>query len=61
VSHATATKILHQTLLGDAGEHALVPVVVVDDDRHFVAMNEAYCRFTGYPRARTVRFSTWRG
>jgi PAS domain-containing protein len=50
VSPANITALLHQTLLGDAGDHAQVPIIVFDDGRNFVAVNEAYCRFTGYTR-----------
>jgi PAS domain S-box-containing protein len=49
-SQTSATALLHQTLLGDAGDHAAVPIIVFDDGRNFVAVNEAYCRFTGYGR-----------
>jgi len=44
------TPLLQQFLLGEAGDHADVPMVVFDDDRNFLAANVAYCRFTGYSR-----------
>jgi PAS domain S-box-containing protein len=50
MSPTNITALLHQTLLGDAGDHARVPIIVFDDGRNFVAANEAYCTFTGYTR-----------
>src|SRR5947209_15901210 len=49
VSEST-TQLLHQTLLGDAWEHAREAVVVFDDNRNYAAFNEAYCRLFGYSR-----------
>jgi PAS domain-containing protein len=43
-------QMLHQTLLGDAWEHARVAVAVFDDDRRFIAFNAAFCRLTGFRR-----------
>jgi PAS domain-containing protein len=43
-------QLLHQTLLGDAWENARVAVAVLDDDRHYLAFNTAFCRLTGYRR-----------
>jgi PAS domain S-box-containing protein len=44
------TRLLHQTLLGDAWENAEDAVVLFDDERQYIAFNEAWCRFTGYTR-----------
>jgi PAS domain S-box-containing protein len=44
------TQILHQTLLGDAWDHADEAVVVFDEDRNYLAFNEAYCDLLGYRR-----------
>jgi PAS domain-containing protein len=43
-------QLLHQTLLGDAWENARVAVAVLDDDRHYLAFNNEFCRLTGYRR-----------
>ena len=43
-------QMLHQTLLGDAWENARVAVAVLDDDRHYLAFNTAFCRLTGLRR-----------
>jgi len=42
--------MVHQTLLGDAWDHADVAVSVFSDDGRFIACNEAFCRLTGYGR-----------
>ena len=55
MSKSSVTNILHQALLGDAWDHAAVPIVVFDDGRNFVAMNEAFCAFTGYSRDEIVK------
>jgi len=44
------TQILQQTLLGDAWDHAEEAVVVFDEDRNYIAFNEAYCALLGYSR-----------
>lgn len=43
--------MVQQTLLGDAWDHAAVPVAIFGDDRRYIAFNEAFCRLTGYGRA----------
>ncbi|HZT91057.1 MAG TPA: PAS domain-containing protein [Gaiellaceae bacterium] len=48
---ARATSILQQTLLGDAAEHAEVGVMVWNEERHYVAINDHACRMLGRPRA----------
>lgn len=42
--------MIHQTLLGDAWEHAAVAVAVFADDARYLACNQAFCRLTGYSR-----------
>jgi PAS domain S-box-containing protein len=49
-SDDSVTQVLHQTLLGDAWDHAGEAVVVFDDDRNYLAFNDAYCRLIGYSR-----------
>ena len=43
-------KILEQTLLGEALMTAPVAVSVFDSDRHYVAVNDAFCELTLYRR-----------
>lgn len=45
------TEMLHQTLLGDAWENAEIGVAIFGDDRSYLAMNEAFCKLTGYGRS----------
>ena len=42
--------MIHQTLLGDAWEHAHVAAAIFSDDGRYLACNEAFCRLTGYSR-----------
>lgn len=42
--------LLHQTLLGDAWDHATVAAAVFSDDGRYIACNEAFCKLTGYSR-----------
>jgi PAS domain S-box-containing protein len=42
--------LLHQTLLGDAWDHAAVAAAVFSDDGRYIACNEAFCGLTGYDR-----------
>ena len=49
-SDPETTRLIHQSLLGDAWENARQAVVVFDDARNFVAFNAAYCELTGYSR-----------
>ena len=43
--------LIHQTLLGDAWEHAAIAVAIFSDDGRYLACNQAFCRLTGYQRA----------
>jgi PAS domain S-box-containing protein len=43
-------KIIEQTLLGEALMEAPVAASVFDADRHYVAVNEAFCKLTLYSR-----------
>lgn len=43
-------KIVEQTLLGEALMEAPVAASVFDSDRHYVAVNEAFCKLTLYTR-----------
>jgi PAS domain S-box-containing protein len=45
------SSLVHQTLLGDALEHAEVAVAVFADDGRYLACNTALCELTGYSRA----------
>src|SRR4051812_43841692 len=42
--------ILHEVLLGDGWTHADEAVVLFDDDRNYLAVNDAYCALIGYSR-----------
>jgi PAS domain S-box-containing protein len=42
--------MVHQTLLGEAWEHADVAVAVFSDDARYLACNAAFCTLTGYSR-----------
>jgi PAS domain-containing protein len=50
MSDPETTRLIHQSLLGDAWENARQPAVVFDDANTFVAFNAAYCELTGYTR-----------
>jgi PAS domain S-box-containing protein len=50
MSDPETTRLIHQSLLGDAWENARQAVVVFDDANNFVAFNAAYCELTGYSR-----------
>ena len=41
-------RLIQQTLLGEAWDHAEEAVIVFDDDRNILAYNAAYCRLIGY-------------
>jgi PAS domain S-box-containing protein len=51
VLQARATSILQQTLLGDAAEHAHIGVMVWNEERRYVAVNERACQILGRTRA----------
>jgi PAS domain S-box-containing protein len=42
--------MVHQTLLGDAWDNAVVALAVFSDDGRYLACNVAFCRLTGYTR-----------
>jgi PAS domain S-box-containing protein len=42
--------MLHQTLLGDAWDHAEVALAVFSDDGRYIACNGAFCELTGFTR-----------
>jgi PAS domain-containing protein len=50
MSDPETTRLIHQSLLGDAWENARQAVLVFDDANNFVALNAAYCELTGYSR-----------
>jgi PAS domain S-box-containing protein len=50
MSDPETTRLIHQSLLGDAWENARQAVLVFDDANNFVAFNAAYCELTGYSR-----------
>lgn len=41
-------ELINQTLVGEAWCNASLPMLVVDDDGHYVATNESVCKLTGY-------------
>lgn len=43
-------KLVEQTLLGEALMEAPIAASVFDSDRHYVAVNEAFCKLTLYTR-----------
>ncbi len=49
-ARADIDALLHQTLLGDAWDHATVAAAVFSDDGRYLACNEAFCKLTGYSR-----------
>lgn len=59
-SDPETTRLIHQSLLGDAWENARQAVVVFDDARNFVAFNAAYCELTGYTREEILERGTGR-
>lgn len=44
------SSLVHQTLLGDALEHAAVAVALFSDDGRYLACNRAFCTLSGYGR-----------
>ena len=46
-----ADELINQTLVGEAWVNSALPMLVVDDDGHYVATNESVCRLTGYTHA----------
>ena len=42
--------MVHQTLLGDAWDNAVVAVTVFSDDGRYLACNAAFCNLSGYTR-----------
>lgn len=47
--------MLHQTLLGDAWEHASVAAAIFADDGRYLACNRAFCALTGYTRGEITK------
>lgn len=47
--------MLHQTLLGDAWEHASVAAAIFADDGRYLACNQAFCKLTGYTREQIAK------
>jgi PAS domain S-box-containing protein len=43
-----AEHLINQTLVGEAWVNASLPMLIVDDDGHYVATNESVCKLTGY-------------
>ena len=48
---ARANTLFQQTLLGDASEHAEIGVMVWNEERRYVAANDAACRMIGVSRS----------
>jgi PAS domain S-box-containing protein len=46
-----ADDLINQTLVGEAWVNAALPMLVVDDDGHYVATNEGVCTLTGYTQS----------
>jgi PAS domain S-box-containing protein len=49
--------LIQTSLLGEAIEHAPVPVFVADEEGHYVAVNQAACSLLGFSRAELLRLS----
>ena len=49
--------LIQSSLLGEAIEHAPVPVFVADDQGNYVAVNRAACQLLGYSREELLRLS----
>lgn len=41
-------ELVNQTIVGEAWVNASLPMLVVDDDGHYVATNASACKLTGY-------------
>ena len=55
-----AADLINQTLVGEAWCNAALPMLVVDDDGHYVATNESACRLTGYSHDELLRLRAGR-
>lgn len=60
MSPRDTNEILHETLLGDAWANARLPAAVFDDDRHYIAFNNAFCALTGYRRQELLNVTVGR-
>ena len=49
-SRASAQRLVHETLLGDALDHSRLAAFVTDSGGAYVAVNEAACQLLGYSR-----------
>ena len=49
-SRASAQRLVHETLLGDALDHSRLAAFVTDAGGAYVAVNEAACLLVGYSR-----------
>lgn len=47
--------LINLTLVGEAWVHAELPMLVVDDDGHYVATNGSACTLTGYTRSELLK------
>jgi PAS domain S-box-containing protein len=45
--------------MGVAFQHAPIPIVVIDDEGEYVAVNDAACQVSGYPRDELVELGPW--
>jgi PAS domain S-box-containing protein len=51
---ADAETLLHRALLGEASECAAAAIFVWNEDRHYVAVNDAACELVGLTRAELI-------
>jgi PAS domain-containing protein len=50
MANAASDPMIQSTLLGDALQASPIAAFLMDDDRHYVAVNEAAAKLTGYSR-----------
>ena len=55
VSEEGVSSLIHQTLLGDAWEHAAAAISIFSDDGRYIACNRAFCELSGYTRDEIVQ------
>jgi PAS domain S-box-containing protein len=56
----TPRELIDETLLGEAWSNADVAAALFDDGRNYVAVNNAFCELTGYPREQLLSMKVGR-